>query len=308
MAWEALGAIIGAGFASGQEIAVFFARFGQWSPVAIGTAVLAVWLLTRHILNTGESAFLRRTWRVAFAALAVVSGGAMAAGVGEIAALTLPLHGARWLGLAASMALGQLCARRNTALLRRLCQCMTLALVVMLILCLRLPATRAAIVPEGSGFSAALHGVSWAGFNLALAAPLLARRGESRSPGEKQRGAFLLTITLGSLLMMGCAVLRRHPLAMGSELPLVLLTAQLGRWGFPLCCLTLLLAEISTLSAALRSLTSLLPRRWSWVGPTAILLTALAGFGSLVAKIYPVLGGICTVLLLLPNEKALHSG
>lgn len=306
MAWEALGAIIGAGFASGQELAVFFARFGRWSPVAVFMAVLAVWLLTRRILRSGEAPYQRLSWRIAFVALAVVSGGAMAAAAGEIAALSLPLHGAKYAGILLAMAMGHVCAVRNTPLLRRVCQLTTAAMVILLALCLRLPMQRAAIVPSGTVLAAAVHGVSWAGFNLALAAPMLARRGESRSSGEKQRGTILLTLALGALLSLGCAVLQRHPLAMHSQLPLVRLTANLGQWGFPLCCTTLLLAELSTLAASLRTLAELLPARWRYAGMTAVLLTALAGFGPVVGRVYPLLGGVCTVLLLLPKEFTLH--
>lgn len=306
MAWEALGAVIGAGFASGRELAVFFARFGRWSPVAIFTAVLAVWLLTQRILRSGEAPYRRLSWRIAFVALAVVSGGAMAAAAGEIAALTLPLHGAKYAGILLAMAVGHMCAAQNTPLLRRVCQLTTAAMVLMLMLCLRLPMQRAAFVPTGNALAASVHGVSWAGFNLALAAPMLSRRGESRSAMEKERAAALLTFALAALLTLGCTVLRRHPMAMHSELPLVQLTANLGRWGFPLCCTTLLLAEFSTLAASLRTLAELLPARWRYAGMTAVLLTALAGFGPVVGRVYPLLGGVCTVLLLLPKEFTLH--
>lgn len=311
MAWEALGAVIGAGFASGQEIAVFFARFGHWSPLAILCAMAAVFLLTRRILAMEQTSFRRMSWRIAFTLLAVVSGGAMAAAAGEIAALTLPFGGAKYAGMAAVLALSHLCAGRNRPLFRRLCQGMTAALVGMLCLCLMLPPQRTAHpmpLPARAAISgAALYGMSWAGFNLALAAPLLARRGSTRSPAQKRRAAWLLTLSLGALLALGCAVLLRHPLEMHAPLPLVRLTGRLGRGGFLLCCCAMVLAEISTLAAALEALRALLPSRALMAGYAAVALTALAGFGPVVSQLYPALGVLCTVLLLLPKEFALHS-
>ncbi|MBR4081736.1 MAG: hypothetical protein IKK21_08145, partial [Clostridia bacterium] len=70
MIWEAMGAVVGAGFASGQEIAVFFSRFGRWSWAAILSASLLAWLLTRRIFTLGEAVFRRTIWRVAFGMLA----------------------------------------------------------------------------------------------------------------------------------------------------------------------------------------------------------------------------------------------
>ena len=42
VAAEICGAVVGAGFASGKEIALFFSRFGVWSWAGIATAVAVV--------------------------------------------------------------------------------------------------------------------------------------------------------------------------------------------------------------------------------------------------------------------------
>ena len=307
-----MGAVVGAGFASGQEIAVFFSRFGRWSWAAILSASLLAWLLTRRIFTLGEAVFRRPIWRVAFGMLAAVTGGAMTAAAGDIAALTLPIPGARAIGFVLTLGAGWLCATRNTPLLRRVCQGMILLLVGMMILCLRLPAQRAAVLPGLRGFAAgaasAAYGACYAGFNLALSAPMLVRRGDSRSPGERRVTAAAFAALLGGLLALGNAVLLRQPLAMHGTLPMVYLSAQLGKPGFVLCCAALWLAEVSTLAAGLRTLHNLLPRQARWVGAAAILLIAAAGFGAVVGKLYPLLGALCTVFMLLPKDGTLHPG
>lgn len=298
MLWEAMGAVIGAGFASGAEIAVFFSRSGRWSWLGVAAAMLASLGLIGRIRALGGAAFRLPCWRIAFGLLAMVSGGAMTAAAGEIAALTLPVHGARAVGMLGAMAAAHLCVRRNTALFRRLCQGLTVLLAALLLLCLGLPPQPAAVMGEARGPAAAiLCGVCWAGFNLALAAPLLTRSGAS---------ARMLPLLLGALLALGNAVLLRHPAAMHAALPLVQLTARFGQAGYALCCASLLLAEVSTLAAALGTLEQLLPRQARWAGTAGIMLIALAGFGPVVGRLYPTLGAVCTVLMLLPKVGTSH--
>ena len=123
------GAIIGAGFASGQELAAFFSRYGQWSWLGIAAAMVTLAYLGRKLcrccmersvslagLDQGKMRVLTR-WM--FCLLLFITGGAMLAGTGAIAALTLPLHKASWIGVSITLLLAQWIAHRRYPQIRR---------------------------------------------------------------------------------------------------------------------------------------------------------------------------------------------
>lgn len=305
MVWEVLGAVIGAGFASGQELAAFFARFGGWSWLGVAAAALCVGLLLARVLRLGTETFHRRSWQATFLVLALAAGGAMIAAAGELAALCLPIHGARWLGMALMLAAGMAGARRQSQMLAIISRVLTMALLGMLLMCLTLPGQRAARVepaasaPE-TAFSALLHGICYGGFNLALAAPMAAEEAAGMSGQARRQAALRLGLVLGVMVSLGNLLLLRHPLQLHAALPLVQLTAAFGKAGFYGCCAVMLLAVLTTLIAALRDLAALLPPRWQPLGAPAAAAMALFGFSGIVSRVYPLLGGLCAAMLLLP--------
>ena len=93
---EICGGVIGAGFASGREIAAFFSRFGMWSwPGVILAGVVMGWICRGVLRSPGVAGMPRSwlgTWRQwlwqgMFTALLGATGASMLAGGGEIAAL-----------------------------------------------------------------------------------------------------------------------------------------------------------------------------------------------------------------------------
>lgn len=308
MVWEVLGAVIGAGFASGQELAAFFARFGGWSWPGVAAAALCAGLLLARVLRLGPEVFHRRGWQATFLLLALFAGGAMVAAAGELAALCLPMRGARWLGMALMLAAGMAGARRQSRLLAIVSRVLAAALMVMLLLCLTLPGQRAARVePAASSLVTALsaltHGVCYGGFNLALAAPMAAEEAAGMTSSARRRAPVCVGLVLGVMVALGNLVLLRHPLQLHSALPLVRLTAAFGQAGFYGCCAVMLLAVLTTLIASLRDLAALLTPRWQPLIAPATAAVALLGFSGIVSRVYPVLGGLCAVLLLLPARR-----
>lgn len=314
---EICGAVIGAGFASGREIDAFFTRFGPWSWLGITASVVMMGFMMLGVMRRPDMTGVPRhwrgrgmgyVWRAAFTALMVITGGAMTAGAGEIAALMLPMHGAYVLGMAGTLMLAWLLSGRELSVLPAVSKGLIACLIAVAAAGLFLPAEKAAVVAaQGSwpdGLRSVTHGISYGGFNVALAAPVMAVYAAPLAEREKKHCAAYVTLILAALLLCGNAVLMRHSALRGESLPFIRLTASLGKAGYVLGGVSLYLAVLTTLAASLRGLETLLPngRRWRIGGAAAIALAAGTGFEKMVAVAYPFLGGGCFILLM----AALH--
>ena len=309
-AWAMVGAVIGAGFASGREVAAFFSRFGPLSWLAVVAAVAAMaWISLGVMRSPGVPEVWRdrwpgRVWQGMFLAMLAATGGAMLAAAGEIAALTIPLRGAYWMGLMSTLCLALWLSERKLIGLARLSQVLTVCLIAVMALGLTLPRLRGAWVEEAAGLSrlpeSLLRGLCYGGFNIALASPVLDETAVGLSARDKRRCVTRASLILGALLMLGNGVLLRHPALLSAALPYVELLGFWGRWGMGLGAAALYLAVLTTLVTCLRGLAALLPRRWLMGLP---LLVALLGFTGAVDRLYPLLGGGCFLLL---AAKALY--
>lgn len=299
------GAVIGAGFASGREVAAFFSRFGAWSWVAVLAAVAALGGVSLGVMRSPgvpepwRNRWPGRLWRGMFAALMAVAGGAMLAGAGEIAALTLPFHGAYWAGLAGTLLLAWTLAGREMAGMARLSRALTICLVVLMALGLRrLPEMRGVWVEDASVEKllpeSLLRGVCYGGFNAALACPVLDELACGMDARARRRCVGKGCAIVGGLLSLGNAVLTRHPALLGETLPFVRLMHCLGRGGAALGSAALYLAILTTLTACLRGLRSVAASRWTLLLPVGV---ALLGFTGAVDGLYPLLGGACFLML-----------
>ena len=289
-----VGAVIGAGFASGRELCAFFSRYGIFSWGGIVCAVMTiVWSLGR----------LRRLpehliWRIAFGLLTAVTGGAMLACAGEIAALALPIHGAYGVGMALVMLLTVL-ANGKTALLSGVSRLLMLCLLTLLAAGLLLPGQGVALGDCGSMPQAAISGVCYGGFNAALALPVIAEMEEDR----RQAALRCAGIALLLLLAAGNGVMLRHPELRGETMPLILLAGRLGKPGYYACCATMGLAVLTTAIAADKGLSAVLPDGWRMFGRVLMLSAALLGFKQIVAWLYPALGAACFLILILSGGQ-----
>ena len=309
-AWAVVGAVIGAGFASGREVAAFFSRYGAWSWFAVVAAIGAIgWIGLGTLRSPGIPAPWRHrwpglVWQGMFAALLAATGGAMLAGAGEIAALTLPLHGAYWMGMLSTLCLAWWLSQRQVASLAMISRMLTVCMLGVMALGLSLPQLRGVWVEEAPDWSllprSLLHGLCYGGFNVALASPVMDEIAQGLSHKEKRQCVAMVCLILGAVLALGNAVLLRHPALLSAALPYVELLGLWGRWGMTLGALALYLAVLTTLVACLRGLESLLRRRWFMGLPVVV---ALLGFTGAVDKLYPLLGGGCFLLL---AAKALH--
>lgn len=303
-----VGAIVGAGFASGREIMQFFSRYGtlSWLPVLFASAVmgLLIFLLTARKKENNDF----RNRYVFHAPQILLYGtvaGSMAAAAGELTALTVPLRHARAFGTLLTLAgCAALSGRslRGMALLGKL---LIPGMAAAFLLILRLPHSQALPVKIQwqDVLLSFLHGTGYCGLNAALIASVASKAGKGKSKKERGKIALSSGLAFGALLALGNAALLPYAATLwDAALPVVTLLRSYGKKGYYLCALVLYLAVATTLIAALRGLREAFPgrRRGAWAALIAAMASML-GFQDIVAKGYPILGWFCLAGLLFSN-------
>ena len=287
LTWELLGSLVGAGFASGREIAVYFAVYGPWGYMGAGVAALTlVWLADTALPAAWALRWPERMWKLLLTALLSATGGAMMAGAGEIAALTLPLHGAYPLGMAATLMIAYILARCTVNGLARVSRGMLFVFAIMMIAGLTLPGEEAVIIASTQPMTALARGFCYGGFNAALLVPILQRRHHDKKKSLRRLCGIIIL-----LLMMGTMVLQLHPSLMYEPMPFVQLMKRMGKLGYILSAACMYLAILSTLTACIRALGRSIP------GFMALILISLLGFDQVIDQAYGLLGGACCLML-----------
>lgn len=311
-----LSAVIGAGFASGREIMHFFSRYGAFSWALVCAAAMTMSLLMHRVMGRGGRGLAGllpgSRWRIAGQVLTgfllLCTGGGMAAAAGELAALTVPVHHARLLGLFVTLAACLLLSRRPLRILHFMGWLLIPALLLALALCARVPALPLPVPTPGIAACAegVLGALSYAGLNVMLSAEILCEAGDRCTHRNRCRCAAWAGGAVGALLILGNAALLPHAATLQSaSLPMVALLRVYGKAGYYLAALVLYLAVSTTLIAILRALCTLLRQYVSGkcAAALAALLTALialCGFEEIVAHAYPALGFVCLLLLCRP--------
>lgn len=299
-----LGAVVGAGFASGREIAGFFAQYGALGPalcvLSAGMIAFLALLMMRADERTLDS--LRKGVRgVLLAGLMIATDGAMLAAAGDVCALTLPVFYARELGLLLTLALSFALARSPIKWLALpgmlLFPMLTLALILV-----QGPGRAAAMPSFSEGVLAVLKALAYAGMNVTLSMSVLCDAGGKLDRRESCRVCAWLLGALSILLLLGERALK----SAGSEaiqapLPFVMLLRTYGLTGFYLAASLLYLASLSTLCVLVRLLLSLdAVKRAPYGGALiflSLLLAAMLGLSRIVETLYPALGLLCFISL-----------
>lgn len=312
-----LAGVVGAGFASGREIARFFSGPGAAAAITLASLSLLFFFLrlcakmeslgvsdARSLCAARFGSRLGAVCGGLFFLLSAVTAGAMLAACAELAALTLPIRHAYGVGMAVSLALGLLLARKSVRGLAVSGAALCALMPVLLLRLYVLPAGEACFYPAMSPdlpVHALGNGLSYAALNAAMllgTLPMLLKL----SRKTRRRAVLLFCLLFLALLSLGSAVLSRHAaLALSHPMPFLALSRSLNG-GYALIALCLYAAALSTLVAMFVSMLGMLPlpRPASDACMAALaLLFARMGFASLVQSAYPVLGAVCAGLFLL---------
>ena len=320
-----VGAVMGAGFASGQEIQQFFVRFGRWGLVGIVLSALLFSLLGWGMLDLQErwkitsypeffDHLLGRKWgRWADGLVSVLLFVGMLAMISGSGALFYEYFSfSRWLGIfltgsVIALALwfkGEGVLWINTVLIPlKFIFCLGIATAAIFLATsqdvMDIVVIQSPIVKHWA-FSAVLY----VSFNLTLAMVVFASLGRDVQRPGARLGAVLGGLALGVFAFVIGAALLQFPDSLGLEIPMVAVAGKLGDWPAFFYVVVLWLAMIT---AAIGNGFSLVSRvvdtgKLSYSNATLLLLLLLlpvAGvkFSKIVQLAYPLFGYLGLVLM-----------
>ncbi len=292
LTWELLGALLGAGFASGREIAAFFARYGKWGYAGAAlAAVVLVWLAGTEIPTQWKGRWQARIWQMLLTALLIATGGAMLAGAGEVASLVLPWRGAYWVGMLITMLGASWLAHGTSVGLVFVSRSMVMVFVCVMIIGLISPGAKDYTIQVIDPMEAIARGLCYGGFNAALLIPVI--RHSNASEHVKRRALCCTGAVTLLLIWVGCMALGSQPGLIYEAMPFVKLLNNTGKWGYFLSAACMYLAILSTLTACMRGLGR------NPLCTCGIVLVSLLGFSRVVEEAYAVLGGACMAFLIM---------
>lgn len=319
-----VGTIIGAGFATGQEILHFFARHGAagFVGVALSTVLFCVsgvgFLRLSHRLGAGSYADIVRyvagRWFggavdgiMTVFLLGIV--GVMLAGAGAaFQALGWP----PWAGVLATLTVGL------AAVLAGLEGVMAVNVIVVPFMVLfsigiciwsltghGLPSpVNAEALTAGQWI---IPSVLYVSYNISLALPVIAPLGRASSRRNSLQGGVLAGLTLGVLVLaIDMTILAHQPDSLSSEVPMIFVAGRQGRLVQVLYGLVLWGEIMTTLVGNLFGVARRLARGSRISYPAAVIMATIlallisrAGFAKLVQTLYPFFGYVCLALVLL---------
>lgn len=331
IAFTYMGTVVGAGFATGQEILQFFTRFGYWGTAAIGLATgLFIWLGAKMMLIAAEigaksyedlnkTLFGERVGRlVSHFMLCVLLGvnAVMLAGAGSIFNEHLGIS--YQTGLLVTMVGCYLLLRKGMNAILTVnaivVPIMLLFTVLIIVDTLRAPGADRWLVlgSDHSPWAAWASPVLYAAFNLSMAQAVLVPLG--KEIGDRRTivaGCWVGGIGIGFMLLAGHMALSAYmPGITQFAIPMGGIARELGQ-GIQWIYLFLIFAEIfTTLISNVYGLTLQLEERLGWsrrVIVAAVLLVCYVisqiGFGPLLSTLYPMFGMVSIGWLYLMIRK-----
>lgn len=310
------GAVIGAGFASGQEIRHFFVRFGDYAGYGAGLSILFFvgfcgWLTTycqrQQVTSLAQLLVLMAGQRIGFCFLHLLNL-FMWFGLTVMLAGSATLFAEFWncprlLGALLTAGLVYLVGRRQVAGLTAANELLLpLLLFLVLFFLLRstgVPGTTMLAAREpGWLWSALLYLGSNSAILLATIPSLVAETGDVRTT---RHGVLLAAVLLLFLLLTNISLLIKYEaICAQAELPMLTIAQHLLPHLPWLYGVLLFIALITTAFANALSLSKYLQQVVPQASNLALLLVILAaayvaqqGFGSLVAALYPLTGYLC---------------
>lgn len=318
-----VGAVIGAGFASGREVVSFFTAYGvySWRLILLTVAVMAgLCALCLHrakdtagcrwcAIYRTDTYWIRQVAEGCILLLQIIMGGSMISAAGHIVALTLPIRGAYLLGILVTIAMAWVLGGINPKPLTIISTMLAVAYVCAVFAVLVFDrGQRVALSPmpvsAGQAARGVVGAVAYGAMNLAIAIGMICRCGGC-SCRSSNRSAVLFGLLMAGLMLVSNYLYLQYPALHGVTFPMVALLARFGRAGHLTSLLLMYLAIVTTLSAGLYALRTGLEERMSktaarWLAILLPLAVSFAGFESIVDRWYTPAGLLCLLLVFGP--------
>lgn len=321
-----LGTIIGAGFCSGKEICVYFARFGFSSLFFLPLFFVIYYFLFKTFLNLGRkkdytdfSSFnadygKSKFFDFALVATYVVFSAAMFAGVGEMTSLYFG-GTVKIIVLTVVFVLCLIMLTKDFANLKIVNTILIpLILVVMICVCIC-----SFFATENQVYFETIKGaelvfvtpIIYASQGIALSYYILVKAGRETTPKSAKFIAAVSAGVLTAILAMAIIAFNLHPSVKDEAMPFVMLTFKLG---FPFDLIyapILLFAIFTTLLSTTRALNDFVKKfiknQWlaAFLTCGITLFLSMFGFSSIIESLYPIIGclGVIIVLKILLFKK-----
>lgn len=326
-AMACVGAVIGAGFASGREVVTFFTRYSQhsWWLIIISAAASVGFcaLIMRassvcgggwHALHGDCNAVTKTAARVCVTVLVTVVSGAMLSASGHMVELLWASDWAYPVGIVGTLALSWRLGFGSLKPLSIMSWALTCALLLAMVLLMRARPESLAVSTQASGTAlglarAALRAIAYAGMNITIAIGVVcgcsggSRRGMCRT-------SVMFGFTLLSLLFVSNQLYILYPEMNAEPFPLVRLLSAFGRAGYIGGAALLYLALFTTLIALMRAMRdavhAYVPHKTARALVTLALPLAMSfvGFAQIVENVYAPVGYMCILLVLAPLAHA----
>lgn len=318
-----VGAVIGAGFASGREVVSFFSGYGEysWGLVLLSVAVMAglCALCLNRSKNTdgcrwcaiyaGDSQRIRRVAEGCILLLQIIMGGSMISAAGHIVALALPIRCAYLLGVVVTIGMAYLLGGADARPLTVISGLLAAVYVCAVFAVLIFDGGQEAVVVSLSHRTdqpvrGAVGAVAYAAMNLAIAIGVVCRSSGSDCR-KSNRSAALFGLVMAVLLLLSNYLYLKYPALHSVTFPMVALLARFGFIGYLVSLSLMYLAIITTLSAGLSALRTGLEEWLSkgaacWLAVLLPLAVSFAGFEGIVDRWYAPVGMLCLLLVFGP--------
>ena len=287
-----IGTVIGSGFASGKEVAVFFSRFGSISYFFISLTFFLFFGIIYFFLSRGERALSRLTSSKLISFLCVIISliftSSMFAGTINVLPQKLFL---RVLIMAMLVLLCIVVAKRGVK---------SLALINSLLIPITIVAMFVVLISGFDGFALpTFHQNGFAGLffaqlyavlNFSISSVVIAETGQTLTKKQKACVSFVSSFVLSAFLMLTNVVLLANPELIAQPMPLVSVSTGLAgvliKFVIFSGCITTLFSLVWTTRLALERF----GLKMSAIVVVAVFLpiaVSLLGFGQIVSFLYP---------------------
>ena len=295
-----VGSVLGCGFFSGKEIAVFFTRFGAWSYLGVALSFFLFFFIFRFLLSIGSSVTSKmRTSKALLAinlSICIIFSSAMFGCLQEVTGQAV----SKFVFLMLVVALCALILKKGFSAFDRLNQFLVPLMIFafLLLLCFNvdfsIPQTDSALP-----FPSIFYSILYCALNSANSAVVIASLGQTLEKKDKTRVAFFSALVLALILFFANFILLQNQDSLSSSMPFLTLISS---WQSSILKIVIALGALTTLFCLTYNFhITLKGKSYAFCFVLSILLPLLLsflGYGFIVSYLEPTASVLSIMLIL----------